>query len=142
MKVKKAGTILINIENKKIGLVYRKSKNDYSFPKGHLEEGETLQECAVRETKEETKRENHLIYEKEIYVLSYTTLSNEETECYYYLAIDEGQSNEDISEDLIEELVWVSLEEVEEKLSYENLKELWRDVKNEVLDICLTNNKI
>lgn len=65
MKVKKAGTILINIENKKIGLVYRPSKNDYTFPKGHLEVGETLQQCAVRETEEETGRKNHLINQVE-----------------------------------------------------------------------------
>ncbi len=33
MKVEKAGTILINLETKKIGLIYRKKQNDYSFPK-------------------------------------------------------------------------------------------------------------
>lgn len=39
MSIKKAGTILINLENKKIGLVYRENQKDYTFPKGHLEEG-------------------------------------------------------------------------------------------------------
>ena len=48
MSIKKAGTILINLENKKIGVVYRKKQNDYTFPKGHLEKGETILECAVR----------------------------------------------------------------------------------------------
>ena len=42
MIVQKAGTILLHLENKQIGLVYRQKKDDYSFPKGHLEKGERL----------------------------------------------------------------------------------------------------
>lgn len=36
MLVKKSGTILLNLNSKQIGLVYRNNRNDYSFPKGHL----------------------------------------------------------------------------------------------------------
>lgn len=50
--IKKAGCVLINFETNDIALVYR--DEHYSFQKGHLEIGETLQECAIRETKEET----------------------------------------------------------------------------------------
>ena len=56
MSVKKAGSILINKEIKKIGLEKKKKKDDYSFPKRHLEKDETLQECAIRETIEETRK--------------------------------------------------------------------------------------
>ena len=51
----KAGTILV--KNDKIALVYRDYYDDYSFPKGHVEKGESFIECAIRETNEETKRE-------------------------------------------------------------------------------------
>ena len=44
----KAGIILIN--KNKIALIYRDNYNDYSFPKGHLEDNESLIECAIRET--------------------------------------------------------------------------------------------
>ena len=54
MKVEKAGCILINKENNKIGLIYRQKQKDYSFPKGHRESEESLIECAIRETAEET----------------------------------------------------------------------------------------
>lgn len=57
MKVEKAGCILINKENNKIGLIYRQKQKDYSFPKGHRESEESLIECAIRETAEETKRD-------------------------------------------------------------------------------------
>ena len=56
MKVEKAGCILINKENNKIGLIYRQKQKDYSFPKGHRESEESLIECAIRETAEETKK--------------------------------------------------------------------------------------
>ena len=52
----KAGTILINKDN--ICLIYRDIHNDYSFPKGHLEKNESLKECDIRETEEETKRKS------------------------------------------------------------------------------------
>ena len=73
MVVRKAGTILLNLENKQVGIVYRKSKNDYSFPKGHLEKDESLLECAVRETEEETLRANHLLINKEVSILKYSS---------------------------------------------------------------------
>jgi 8-oxo-dGTP diphosphatase len=56
MKILKAGCILLDLNNNKVGLVYRRKHNDFSFPKGHLEKGETLEECAIRETEEETGR--------------------------------------------------------------------------------------
>ena len=129
MKVLKAGCILINLEKKEIGLVYRKSKNDYSFPKGHLEAGETLAECAIRETEEETGRMCHLVSSEEIYILKYLTPRDEDVENYFFLAIDDGQSQKNVPDDLKEELVWIPIENVESKLSYENLKELWNNSK-------------
>jgi len=135
MQVKKAGTILINLNTKKIGLVYRKSKNDYSFPKGHLEKGETIQECAVRETEEETGKKNHLINEKEIHIIRYVNPLGEDVECYYYLAIDDGESEKEIEQDLKEQLVWVSPNKVKETLSYDNLRIMWQEIEKYVKSI-------
>ena len=55
-QVNKAGCILINPNTNQVGLIYRSKHDDYSFPKGHQEEGETVMECAIRETIEETLR--------------------------------------------------------------------------------------
>lgn len=135
MKVRKAGCVLINRENRKIALVHRIKKDDYSFPKGHWEDGETLQQCAVRETEEETGRKNHLIYEKEISILKYITSSGEDVENYMYLAQDDGESEKVFPQELKEELVWVDVKDVEEILSYPDLKEFWRKIKSEVENI-------
>lgn len=127
----KAGCILINKELKKIGLVYRKKLNDYSFPKGHLEENETLSECAVRETTEETGRNCKLISDKEIGVIEYTNYEGQ-IKTYMFLALDKGKTNKKIAEKDKEELVWVNYNEVESKLSYQNFKDFWNKVKEKV----------
>lgn len=130
MITKKAGCILINLETKKIALVNRKNK--YSFPKGHLEEGETIEECAIRETKEETGHYCELIDNKSIAVINYTNPSGENVENHFYLAIDKGICKERIEDKDKEITVWRNFEEVEKTLSYQNLKEVWNEIKNEV----------
>lgn len=135
MSIKKAGTILINLENKKIGLVYREEQKDYSFPKGHLEEGETLLECAVRETEEETLRKNYLIDNKEIGIIKYSSPEEKNVEVYYYLAKDDGKTSKDIPLKDREVLVWKDANEVNDLLTYDNLKEIWANVKDRVIDI-------
>ena len=139
MKTQKAGCILINLETKQIGLVYRKNTDDYSFPKGHLEEGETILECAVRETEEETGRKNHLLLDRQSYTLEYTTPRGEDVQNHMFISIDEGATDKEIPEDLKEKLIWTDFNDVEEKLSYPDLVEMWNFFKN---DICkLLDNK-
>jgi len=132
MAIQKAGCILINKEMQKIGLIYRKEYKDYSFPKGHIEEGETLLECAIRETAEETKRECRL-YREEPIITTYQNAREGEIEVYYYLVIDTGKSDNTSLD--THDLVWASYEEVENLLSYEDLKEAWRQAKKIIRDM-------
>ena len=129
-KTQKAGCILINPEEHTTALVYRENYNDYSFPKGHLEEGETLKECAIRETNEETKRDCILLEDDYIYKEEYTTPRGEEVEMYYYLAKDNGPSD-NTSEDT-HTTVWIPYEEVYDKVTYPSLKKVWEEVSKRI----------
>lgn len=141
MKTKKAGTILLDLKSNKIGLVYRNTLNDFTFPKGHLEKGETLQECAVRETEEETLRANHLLLNKSIYILEYTTPSGEEVENYMYISVDDGETKKNIPLKDRENLKWFDIDEIESKLSYDNLKIFWSQIKPSIQKILESNGK-
>ena len=133
MKVEKSGCILVNKETKKIGLIYRTKQSDYSFPKGHKEENETLVECALRETAEETKRNCEIIGDKPVMDEHYFDSKNDEVDMYYFIAIDKGPSD-NTSEDT-HDLIWVDFDNVEDTLSYDSLKKIWNGVKEQVFDL-------
>lgn len=133
MKVEKAGCILIDKKSNKIGLIYRKKQQDYSFPKGHRELNETLVECAIRETAEETKR-NCILYSNEpVAKEHYYDLKNDEVDMYYYIAIDNGKSNNDSLD--THDLIWTSFDNVEKTLSYDSLRKIWLQTKEIALKI-------
>lgn len=126
----KAGCILINLENKEIALVFR--DGEYSFPKCHLEVNETLQECAIRETREETGHNCHIISNNVIAKLNYQNAKGEEILTHFYLAIDDGLTKDVIDEKDKEVTVWRNYQYVETMLNYSNLKELWNKAIREM----------
>lgn len=126
METIKAGCYLVDVKNRKVALVYREKRNDWSFPKGHKEEGETIEECAVRETAEETKRVAEIEKEIEPVVERYQTPSGEKCVCYMFVAKDMGHSD-NASWDT-HDTYFVDFDKIEEKLSYDDLKQSWRKI--------------
>lgn len=121
--IKKAGCVFFDPKTKDVGLIYREKQQDYTFPKGHLEEGETLIDCAIRETAEETKRDVKLLSKKPIASLKYVDGSADDSYVEYYLAIDIGHSDNTSTD--THELVWTPCEEIEKTLTYDDLKVVW-----------------
>ena len=87
-------------------------------------------ECAIRETEEETKRKTEILNEFKPTVEKYISSNGEDCECYLYLAIDKGVSSNSSTD--THEVYWAGLDEVEQKLSYESLKNIWFLVKDKV----------
>ena len=133
MATEKAGCFLVKKETREIALIYRQKQEDYSFPKGHMEKGETLKETAIRETAEETKRVAEIIDEYSPLVEKYTTPKGENCVCYMFFAIDKGKSDKN-SEDP-HDLIWTPVDKVEETLSYDSLKNTWNSAKNIIKEI-------
>ena len=141
MKTLKAGCFLIDCEKQKIALVHREKQNDYSFPKGHVEEGEDILTAAIRETAEETKRIAVVLEEYEPHLEQYTTPLGEECACYMFVAVDAGASDNDSTD--THEVVWVPFEKVGEVVTYQSLKDAWNEVKDSVFEVInnYKNNK-
>ena len=123
----KAGCILINKKQRTIALVVQ--NGEYSFPKGHLEKNETIEECAIRETIEETGHEVKIL--KKLKPIKYRSQEDEIYENHYFIGIDEGITNKKIEDK--------DKEEVEETLSYTYLKEFWKVIKNDVAKLLIEN---
>lgn len=133
MIIEKAGCFLIRKETKEIALVYRDKYNDYSFPKGHVEEGESFKEAAIRETAEETKRIAQIIDEYKPFVENYTTPRGENCFCYMFFAIDKGESDNQCED--THDIIWTPFDKVYDILSYGSLKSTWNYVKDIITEI-------
>ena len=82
-KEKSCGCIIIKDDEV---LLIKHNKGHWDFPKGHMEEGETEKQTAVREVKEETNMDVEIISEQK-YIASYIIQDKQvDKEVIFYLA--------------------------------------------------------
>ena len=125
---KSCGAIIFN-EDKV--LVVKQTSGFYGFPKGHVEIGETEKETAIREVKEETGLDIKIISDKR-YTQSYIVKENIHKDVVFFIAkLENNNENRQVEE--IEEILWIDINEVENILTYDSLKELWKEVKKDFL---------
>ena len=127
-KEKACGTIII--DNDKVLLIQQK-QGFYGFPKGHVEGNETEVETAIRETKEETNLDV-VVDESKRFEISYIVNDNIDKKVVYFLAKLTGENNIIAQEEEINEVLWVDIDKAEDILTFDNLKELWKEVLKEV----------
>ena len=132
-KIIKAACFLINVKGKSVALVYREKQKDYSFPKWHLENNETIEQCAIREIEEETKRCHLILNSFEPFVEKYISSRGENCVCYMYYAIDNGQSINSLTD--THKTFFILFDDVEKTLSYQSLKDMWNIVQSNITKI-------
>jgi len=126
-KEKSCGVIIIN-ENKI--LVVKQKSGFYGFPKGHIEKNETEKITAIREVKEETNIDIE-IDDNLRFSIFYLVNGNINKEVVYFVGYPKN-TNIKIQEQELESAQWIELQKVEEILTFDNLKELWRKVLKEI----------
>jgi len=132
---------LSSYESPEILMIFR--RNVWDLPKGKLEEGESIEECAIREVAEEIGIDErpHIVtqleetyheYERNDMLFGKTT--------YWYamqLSVVEGIDFHPQKEEQIEKVAWQSLAKAKEIVGYENLKDVlisfegWLDNHNQ-----------
>jgi mutator protein MutT len=121
----KAGGIVTRAEDGKtyVLLIYRPKHADWQYPKGHMDQGETPEQAAVREVEEECGIQVEIV--SPLPTLEYTTKEQEQVLCYMYrmrpLSVEFNEIRDEHPE-------WVPLEKVIESLSHDNLKEYFKQV--------------
>lgn len=125
---KSCGAIVIN-KNNKILLVHHNAGH-WDFPKGHIENGETEEQTAIREVKEETNIDI-IINNKYRYTTSYSPKENVMKEVVYFLAQNIDEDKKPQLEE-VSEVKWFTLEEAMNTITYENSKEILNKLKKDI----------
>ncbi|MEW5951014.1 MAG: NUDIX domain-containing protein [Elusimicrobiota bacterium] len=113
------------IKDGKILLTLMRNLKDgvWTYPKGHVEKGETPQEAALREVFEETGYKCEICGSKEIYISRYSFNRNgayTEKEVYWYEMKPVSQCEGIQTPQEIIKTAWVSPEEAEKMLFYKS----------------------
>ncbi len=117
--VEAAGGIVLR--DGEVALVHRERYDDWSFPKGKLDPGETFEQAALREVWEETGIRARLV--RELAATHYRDNKDREKVVRYWLMeVEEAPAFEPNNE--VDELRWVTPDEAAALLTYDRDREL------------------
>ncbi|PIY61967.1 hypothetical protein COY93_04460 [Candidatus Uhrbacteria bacterium CG_4_10_14_0_8_um_filter_58_22] len=126
--VRKAGAVVLSKSDPSlVALIFRAGHGDWSFPKGHVEEGETSVRAMAREVAEETGLSVHSVGVP-LPAMEYDHPSGSHVILDMFLA----QSEDDTAlrtEFNGDRVVWVDYAEVADRLSHENVRQYYSGVQ-------------
>lgn len=118
---KSCGAIIIykaNENNHKVLLVKNHNGRYWSFPKGHVEKGETEEETAIREIKEETGLDVEIV-DSFREVSDYCPFGRIKKRVVFFMA-QTFSTDVKVQKEEIDSYIWVDLNDVHNKCTYDN----------------------
>jgi len=132
--IRAAGAVLwrrLSDDLVQIALIHRPRYDDWSFPKGKVEAGESEIGCAFREVLEETGFET--IFGPELCTIEYQVEEKNKTVRYWSAqAIGEAKGVMDTQE--VDQLIWVTISDAYEKLSRKDDKAVLKNFEKFGID--------
>jgi 8-oxo-dGTP diphosphatase len=120
-RVEAAGGVVVR-DGPRVAVVHRPKYDDWSLPKGKLDDGESFEDAALREVEEETGIRARLL--DELDHVEYTD-SKDRPKIVRYWRMEPLDGVDDFEpNDEVDRLEWLSPEEAKERLSYERDREL------------------
>ena len=127
-KEKSCGCIILNDKNEI--LLVLQSAGHWGLPKGHVEEGETEEQTAIREVKEETNVDV-IVNTNLRYSMVYSPKEDVEKEVVYFIAKNTSNDCKPQLEE-VQEMKWLDIDNAIDTITYENSKDLLREVKKDL----------
>jgi 8-oxo-dGTP diphosphatase len=128
-EVRAAGGVLVRAGaggEVEVLLVHRPAYDDWTFPKGKAEPGESDEECARREVEEETGMRCRL--GRELPSVHWRDVEGRPKVARYWLLEPEDPTSTPEARNEVDGVAWLSLPEAWRRLSYERDREVLRDV--------------
>jgi 8-oxo-dGTP diphosphatase len=123
-----AGGVVFDASSTEAGrvlLVHRPKYNDWSFPKGKKEPGETIQEAAIREVSEETGLTCRVVCELQSIRYSFENRKGVAgPKVVYYFLMEPSSGSIEVNNYEIDGAEWFELDRAMSVLSYEQDRQL------------------
>ena len=117
-------------------LIKNRRSSNWSFPKGHIEKGESLEETAIREVREEAGIKID-IFPDFMSKSQYTVQNKIQKTVHIFVATTKDEQTK-IQYEEIEDYIWLPYESAHKHLKFENDKNILTDAR----DFLINNNYI
>ena len=120
---KSCGAIVVDDEKV---LLVKHNAGHWDFPKGHVEEGETEIETAIREVKEETNIDIKIEKENK-YISEYSPKENVMKTVIYFIGEKVGGKDKPQIEE-VSDVEWIDVNKAVERITHQRSKEIMMQV--------------